>query len=60
MKPNEQIVGEAVRIEFEEKTGKLYLVFEIKEERFKQNIKKDWIKDIELRLVDKYLIEENE
>lgn len=56
MKPNEQIVGTAVRIEWEEKTGKLFLVFEIIDEKQKQEIKKTWTQDIEFRLVDKNLV----
>lgn len=60
MKPNEQIIAEACRIEFEEQTGKLYIVFEVKEEKHKQNIKKNWTKDIEFRLVDKLLVQEKE
>jgi len=58
MKPNEQIVGEAVRIEFEEQSGKLFIVFEVKDEKYKQDIKKNWTKDIEFRLVDKLLVKE--
>ena len=56
MKPNEQIVGTAVRIEWEEKAGKLFLVFEIIDEKQKQEIKKTWTQDIEFRLVDKNLV----
>lgn len=56
MKNDEEIVGEAIRVEFEEKTGKLFLVFEITNEKYKQNIKKNWADDIEFRLVDKLLI----
>lgn len=56
MKPNEQIIGEAVRIEYEEKTGKLYIVFEIKEEKHKQDIKNTWVQDIEYKLIDKFLV----
>lgn len=50
------IIGEAIRVEFEEKTGRLYLVFEIKNEKYKQDIRKDWTKDIEFRIVDKTLV----
>jgi hypothetical protein len=60
MKPDEQIIGEAVRLEYEEDTGKLFIVFEIKEEKQKQDIKKNWVKDIEFRLVDKLLVKESE
>jgi hypothetical protein len=58
MKPNEQIVGTAVRIEWEENTGKLFLVFEIVDEKYKQEIKKTWTQDLEYRLVDKNLVKE--
>ena len=56
MQDNE--VAEAVRIEYEEQTGKLYIVFEVKDEKYKQDIKKNWTKDIEYRLVDKFLVKE--
>lgn len=55
----DNVVAEAVRIEYEEQTGRLYIVFEVKDEKFKQDIKKDWAKDIEYRLVDKLLVREN-
>ena len=58
MKSNQNVVAEAVRIEYEEKTGKLYIVFEVKDEKYKQDIKKNWTKDIEYRLVDRSLIQE--
>lgn len=53
----DKIVAEAVRLEYEEKTGKLYIVFEVKDEKYKQDIKKNWTKDIEYRLVDRSLVE---
>lgn len=60
MKKN--VIAEAVRIEHEEKTGKLFIVFEVKDEKYKQDIRKNWTNnDIEYRLIDKLLIkEENE
>jgi hypothetical protein len=57
MKANEQVIGEAVRMEYEEKTGKLFIVFEIKNEKHKQNIKKNWTNDLEFKLIDKSLVE---
>jgi len=54
-----KVVAEAVRLEYEEKTGKLYIVFEVKDEKYKQDIKKNWTKDIEYRLVDRTLVEED-
>jgi hypothetical protein len=59
MKPNEEVVAEAVRIEFEEKTGKLYIVFEVVDEKYKQDIKKNWTQDIKYKLIDKCLVKEN-
>jgi hypothetical protein len=56
----DKVVAEAVRVEYEEKTGKLFIVFEVKDEKYKQDIKKNWTKDIEFRLVDKQLIGYNE
>lgn len=53
----DKVVAEAVRIEYEEKTGKLYIVFEVKDEKYKQDIRANWTKDIEYKLVDKYLIQ---
>jgi len=55
------VVAEACRIEHEEKTGKLFIVFEIINEKYKQEIKKNWTQDIEYRLIDRALVkEENE
>ena len=53
----DKVVAEAVRIEYEEKTGKLFIVFEVKDEKYKQDIKSNWTKDIEYRLVDKFLVQ---
>lgn len=52
----DKIVAEAVRIEYEEKSGRMYIVFEVKDEKYKQDLKKNWTKDIEFRLVDKSLV----
>ena len=51
-----KIVAEAVRLEYEEKTGDLYIVFKIKDEQYKQEIKKTWTEDIEYRIVDRSLV----
>lgn len=51
-----EIIGEAIRIEYEEKSGKLCLVFEITNEKYKQDIKKNWTQDIEYRIIDKNLV----
>jgi hypothetical protein len=55
-----EIVAEAVRVEIEEKTGRVFLVFEIKNEKLKQNIKQNWTNDIHYTIIDKYLIEDKE
>lgn len=55
-----ETVAEAVRVEVEEKTGRVFIVFEVKNEKFKQDIKRNWTKDIEYRLVDKQLVLESE
>lgn len=51
-----KVVAEAIRIEYEEKSDTVYLVFEITDNDFKNKIKKDWAADIELELEDKKLI----
>jgi hypothetical protein len=55
----DNVVAEAVRIEYEEDTGELYIVFKVKDEKYKQDIKKNWTKDIEYRLVNKFLVKDN-
>ncbi len=55
----DKVVAEAVRIEYEEGSGKMYIVFEVKDEKYKQDLKKNWTKDIEFRLVDRGLVEAN-
>jgi hypothetical protein len=52
------VVAEAVRIEYEEKSGELYIVFKVTNEKYKQDLKRDWIKDIEFRVVDRFLVKE--
>lgn len=60
MKHDQEIIAEAVRIEYEEKTGKLFIVFEVTKEKIKQDIKKNWTQDIEYKIVDKQLVLDNE
>ena len=59
MKPGYEIVGTATRVEIDEKSGKLFLVFEITNEKHKQLIKKDWTQDFEFKIIDKTLVEDN-
>lgn len=49
-------VAVAVRVEHIPDTDRVFLVFEIIDERFKQNIKSDWTKNIDLELKGKELI----
>jgi len=53
-----EVVAEAIRIEVEDKTGKVFIVFEVKNEKMKKDIIKNWTKDIEYRLIDRSLVEE--
>lgn len=53
-------VATAVRVEHESDTDRVYLVFEITDEKFKRKIKDDWTQDIDLKLIDKKLVEINE
>jgi len=53
----DKVVAQAVRIEYEERTGKFYIVFEVTDEKYKQDLKRNWTKDIEYRLIDKSLVE---
>ncbi len=50
------IVAEAVRVEWEKDTDSVFLVFEIKDKKFKKQIKDDWTKDINLRVIDRKLV----
>ena len=57
MKDFEKTVAEVVRIEFNEETDELFLVFEVVDSGFKNRIKKDWMKDVPLHLIGKNLKE---
>lgn len=52
----DQVVAEAVRIEYDEETGKLFIVFEVKNEKYKQDIKKNWTQDMEFKLMGRNLV----
>lgn len=56
MKNFEKILAEAVRLEYEEKNGNLFIVFKVIDQKFKNDIKTNWTKDIEYRLIDKLLV----
>ena len=56
MKPNEQVVGEAIRVDYSEKDGRLFLVFEIFDEKYKKDIKENWTNDIEFKIINRSLV----
>lgn len=60
MKQFEHSVAKVVRIEKELSTGTLYLVFEVIDESFKKDIEKNWLSDIDLKLVGKELVKKTE
>lgn len=60
MKNYEEIIGEAIRVEYEEATGRLFIVFEIKNEKQKNFIKSNWTHDIEYKLIDRLLVNSKE
>lgn len=55
MKPIEITVATAIRIEHNERTDDVYLVFEIVDDEFKKQIKEDWMQDIPLKIIGKSL-----
>lgn len=56
MKPEEEVMGVAVRLEHSEEDGKLFLVFEIIGEKQKQFVKKTWTDDVEYKIINKNLV----
>jgi len=51
-------IAKVTRIEHNSDTDKIYLVFEIVDERFKQRVKKDWMQDVDVKLVGRDLVED--
>lgn len=51
--PKYQVVASAVRVEVDNTTDDIYLVFKIVNEQFKQKIRGNWQDDVELLLVEK-------
>jgi len=56
MKESHKIVAEAIRVEYSKTDDSLCVVFEIIDEKLKSEIKKDWMKNIDLKLVNKNLV----
>lgn len=57
MKIPTKVVAEAIRMEQHIETGDLYLVFKVTDSHLKQEILRDWMQEIELKLVGKKLHE---
>ena len=51
-----EVVAEAVKVQYQESGDKLFLVFEITDENFKQKIRDDWTEDIELEVIKRKLV----
>lgn len=56
--PTDKIVAEAVRIDFEKSTGRLFIVFEVTDPQMKQKIKSTWYKEIYYRIIGKTLVQD--
>lgn len=56
MKNYEKILAEAVRVEFDEKEDRLFIVFEVRDPLFKKEVKSNWTDNIEYKLINKNLI----
>jgi hypothetical protein len=53
---SQQIVAKMTRMEINQNNGKLYLVFEVTDPLFHQEMMKDWTQDFEMSLKDDKLI----
>lgn len=53
---DKQVIGEAIRIEHDQKANKVYIVFEILSEDFKKKVVKTWNTDIEYEIINKNLV----
>jgi hypothetical protein len=60
LKSFEHSIAKVIRIEKEISTGTLYLVFEVTDESFKKDIEKNWLSDIDLKLIGKELVKKTE
>lgn len=54
-----QTLAKAVRVEYDADTDSVFLVFEIVDERFKQEVKKDWTKDVDVKVVGRNLVRDD-
>ncbi|HLG27097.1 MAG TPA: hypothetical protein VI423_04870 [Paenisporosarcina sp.] len=58
-KATNHTIAKAVRVEYEPKSDAVYLVFEVTDERFKQVIRKDWMQDMDVKIIGRELIEDD-
>lgn len=58
MKLDEKVIAKAIRVDINESTGQVYLVFEVTDPSYKQSILREWINDIEFKIKDKNLVKE--
>ena len=56
MKPDEQVIGEAIRLEYSQTDGKLFIVFEITNEKHKKYIKETWVDNIEYKIIGRTMV----
>ena len=57
-KEEKAVIARVVRIEHDPTNDKIYLVFEIVDEGFRQRVKRDWMQDIDVKLVGRNLVED--
>lgn len=56
MKEIDHTVATVVRMEHNENTDELFLVFQIVDEGFKKRIKKNWMEEVPVKLIGKNLV----
>lgn len=49
-------IAEAIRVEHDEKSDDLLIVFRVTNPKYKQIVKQNWTKDMEFRIVNKKLV----
>lgn len=52
----EQELATAVRVEYNESTNEVYLVFLVTDEKFRQQIIKDWMQDLDVKLLGRKIV----
>ena len=50
-------VARAIRMEIDPNTGDLYLVFKVIDEDFKQRVRENWSRDVQLEVMGRDLVE---